>query len=79
MGEHNKPILVKCWQKFLEYKKCKHTRTTASHHIWKCKGVNRSIVFRGAKKEIPRFHINTNLKTMGIDKETFNKWIKNNC
>lgn len=79
MGEYNNPVKVKCWKKFLKSKNCREKRTKASHHLWNCPNCKRPIVFWGNKKEIPRMHINTNLDTLGIDKDEFNKWLKDNC
>lgn len=79
MSNFNNPIKTKCWKKFLEASGCEFNRITSSHHIWKCPGCKRSIVFRGAEKEIPQFHISTCLKTMDISKSQFNNWIENNC
>jgi predicted RNA binding protein YcfA (HicA-like mRNA interferase family) len=79
MGELNSPVPTKCWIKFLTYKGCGQSRIEASHHIWKCPNSIRPIVFRGNKKEIPRFHINTNLKSLNISSIEFNVWIKENC
>ena len=78
MGGH-RPIKTKCWEKYLEFRGCHYKSTSGSHHKWRCPGCFRSIIFRGAEKEIPFAHINTNLTTMGITKEEFLKWIKKNC
>ena len=79
MGKYNKPISIKCWEKFLTSQNCHFVRIRGSHHNWKCPNCSRTIIFRGSKKEIPRFHINTNLKTMGISIKDFNEWIDKNC
>ncbi len=78
MGE-DRPVKIKCWEKFLEYHKCKYKSTNASHHKWKCPNCLQPIIFRGSKKEIPSFHIKTNLRTMGIPADDFYNWIKDNC
>lgn len=74
-----KAIKVSCWEKFLQLNKCRFNRTKASHDIWKCPGCIKPIVFRGAKKEIPAFHIHTNLKTMRVDAADFYSWVEQNC
>ncbi|WP_304064336.1 hypothetical protein [Pedobacter glucosidilyticus] len=76
---NNRPIKTKCWIKFLEFKNCKYISTEASHDKWKCPGCLRSIIHRQKDKEIPAFHINSNLITMGISKDEFLEWIKENC
>ena len=78
MGE-NRPVKIKCWEKFLDSIGCKYISTEASHDKWKCPGCTRSIIHRGAKKEIPAFHIKTNLKTLGIHPDDFYGWAKENC
>ena len=79
MGENDRPIPVKCWIAFLTSLGCVEKSVNASHHKWSCPGCLRSIIFRGAKKEIPRFHIRTNLKTLGVSNSDFNKWAAENC
>ena len=74
-----RPVKTKCWLEFLKSKNCKYNRTRASHDHWKCPGCTRSIVHREKDKDIPSFHINSNLETMGIDKKEFWDWIEKNC
>ncbi|TRX52374.1 hypothetical protein FNH22_21925 [Fulvivirga sp. M361] len=64
MGE-NRPIKTKCWVAFLEYLGCKEEKKKSggSHFKWKCPECRRSIIIRPKDKEIPAFHIFTNLKT----------------
>jgi len=78
MGD-NRPVKVKCWEKFLESKDCKYNSTEASHDKWKCPGCLRSIIHRSKDKDIPAFHIRTNLKTMNISVKEFYSWIEENC
>ncbi len=53
-------------------------RTEASHEIWDMPddALHRPVVFRSAKKEIPGFHVHTNLQTLGVDYKTFLKEIQ---
>ncbi|MET4083444.1 hypothetical protein ABIB40_003416 [Pedobacter sp. UYP30] len=74
-----RPVKTKCWIAFLKFKNCKHIRTTASHDQWQCPGCFRNVVVREKDKEIPSFHINTNLDTMKIDKKEFWSWVETNC
>lgn len=77
---NNRPIKVKCWERFLESKGCAFkSQVKTSHHKWRCPGCIMSIVFRGAEKEIPFAHISTSLSSMGVSKEDFHKWINENC
>ena len=79
MGQY-RPIKTICWENFLTFKKCAFNKTAkGSHHKWKCPNCFQSIIFRGAEKEIPFDHIITNLRTMGVPKEEFIKWIEDNC
>lgn len=79
MTQFNNPVKTKCWEKFLTHSGCIYKRTTASHHHWKCAGCRRTITFQGAEKEIPRFHILTNLRTMNVSNDAFNDWAAENC
>ncbi len=72
-------IKVKCWEAFLKSRNCTPNRINASHHIWKCPKCLQGIVFQGANKEIPLFHISTNLRTMKIPKAEFFAWVDQNC
>ena len=76
---NNRPVQVKCWERFLESKGCKYKSTEASHDKWRCPGCTRSIIHRSKDKDIPAFHINTNLKSMNISKDDFWKWVSENC
>lgn len=76
---NDRPVKVKCWEKFLKSKDCYYKSTEASHDKWRCPNCVRSIVFRGAKKEIPFAHISSNLSSMGVPKEEFLGWVKENC
>lgn len=73
-----KPISTIKWKKWLRQKGLIHKRTEASHEVWDYPddSLLNPIIFRGAKKEIPPFHIYTNLKTLGIDYKTFQKEIQ---
>lgn len=79
MGEHNKPVDTKCWEKFLTHNNCMFEKNDGTHHKWKCPNCMRSIIFWGHKKEVPRFHISTCLKTLGKTNKEFNLWAKGNC
>lgn len=70
-----KPVPLSKWKKWLKYKGLVHIRTEASHEIWDFPddSLMRPVVFRGTKKEIPSFHIQTNLQTLGVDYKTFQK------
>ncbi len=78
MGDRG-PIKTKHWESFLKNHGCSYLRTKSSHDHWLCPNCKRSIIFRGAKKEVPRFHIRTNLKSMGITMADFESWILDNC
>jgi predicted RNA binding protein YcfA (HicA-like mRNA interferase family) len=73
-----RPIKTKDWIRFLEGHKCRYSRTTASHTMYKCPKCFRTIVFRAKSKEIPVIHLQTNLKTLGFTFEYLYDWLKNN-
>jgi len=79
MGEYNNPVPTSCWEAYLESLNCEFKKNDGSHHKWKCPNCFRSIIFWGHKKEIPRFQILTNLKTLGLTNKQFNTWAKENC
>lgn len=59
-----------------------YERTRASHDHYNYperhpRRLTRCVTVRTKYKEIPLFHIHTNLKTLGISKEEFEKQIKN--
>ena len=69
-------IKVKDFRKFLKSEGLKYYRTEGSHEIWGRIDLLRPITFQGAKKEIPPFHIRTNLKTLDVSVTTFLKKLK---
>jgi len=75
----NRPVQTTCWIKFLKSKKCFYKSTEASHVKWKCPDCLRSIIYREKDKEIPFFHIQSNLKTMKISVKEFWDWAAKNC
>lgn len=79
MGEFNNPVPTKCWEAFLISIGCSFKREQGSHHHWKCPDCLRTVTFWGHQKEVPRFHVRTNLKTLGKTNSEFNKWTKANC
>ena len=76
---NDRPVPVKCWEKFLKHRNCKFKSIKASHHKWRCDGCIRSIMFWGNEKEIPFGHIKTNLVSMDVPKADFWAWVKDNC
>lgn len=70
-----KPIPTTKWKKWLKKRGLVYKRTEASHEVWDYPddSLPRPIIFRGAKKEIPAFHIHTNLSTLGVDYDTSKK------
>lgn len=77
-----KPIPTKRFIKWLESKGLIHERTEASHAHYNYperdpRRLTRTITVRPKYKEIPILHIHTNLKTLGVSKQQFEKEIKN--
>ncbi|HCS20786.1 MAG TPA: hypothetical protein DIW47_09540 [Bacteroidetes bacterium] len=79
MGDLGGPVLTKCWESYLVFKKCRFDRQQGTHHHWKCPDCWRTVTFWGNKKEVPRFHIINNLRNLGVSNGEFNKWVKENC
>ena len=67
---------TKLWIKFLKDQGCKRKRVRGSHFQYKCQNCLRPIPVREKDKEIPLFHIQTWLKTLGLSKKDFDEWMK---
>jgi hypothetical protein len=73
-----KPIPTKKFKKFFKQRGLKQIRNHGDHEIWdfpKDSQLLRPITIVGYEKEIPAFHIQTNLKTLNISYEDFIKEI----
>ena len=79
MARKFRPVKTKCFEKFLTSHKFSFNRQASSHHHWRKPGVNRTITFEGNEKDIPPFHIQTCLKTIGITPKEFYEWVSKNC
>jgi predicted RNA binding protein YcfA (HicA-like mRNA interferase family) len=51
MDNFNKPVLTKCWKKYLSFLGYIKDRVSGSHHHWKCPDCTRTITFGGSKKK----------------------------
>lgn len=68
--------------RWLESLGLRYERTKASHDHYNYperhpKRLTRTVTVRTKFKDIPMFHIHTNLRTLGISKSDFEKQIKN--
>jgi len=72
-----KPVPTKKFIKWLKKRGLIFKRSKGSHAIWDYPddSLLRPVIFRPAEKEIPSYHIHTNLETMGVDYKTFEKEI----
>lgn len=68
-----KPIQTKKFKKFLKSEGLVLKRTKGDHEIWDKENgsLSRPVTFIGCEKEIPMFHIQTNLRTMNISGKDF--------
>lgn len=76
-----KQIPLKVWIAFLEAQNCEFKRKgKGDHQVWNKKHelpqLSRPLIFRIQYKNIPAFHIGTNLKTLGITNVEFEKMIE---
>jgi len=73
-----KPLATKKWRAFLKQSGLVFERIQDNHEIWnKPDGsLRRPIVFWHNKKEVPGFHIQTDLKTLGITAKEFRRILK---
>ena len=77
---NNRPVKTKHWLKFLASQNCtKKKNNGGSHSHYKCPGCFRTVTHREKDKEIPVFHLRTNLATMGLTLDYLYTWIKENC
>ncbi len=77
MGNY-RPIKTRLFIKFLESCHCYRLpkKSGGSHFHWKRPGLKRRITIREADKEIPPFHIKTNLETPNLKFEDLEKFLK---
>jgi len=69
-----KPIPTKKFKKFLKKLGLRHLRDNGDHEIWDYpdgSSLLRPVTIIGCEKEIPAFHIDTNLKTLNMTYEEF--------
>lgn len=75
-----KDIPKKTLVKFFKKLGLEHKRTKGDHEIWdyadENKSLKRPLTIRTKDKDIPLFHIHTNLKTLNITKAQFEEMIK---
>ncbi len=69
------PIHYKKFEVFLQSLGCRYIRTEGDHNIWRKEGLKRPVVVRKLK-DLPVFEILTNLRTLGVDRETYLKLIE---
>jgi hypothetical protein len=77
-----KQIPLSKFVRWLESKGLVYIRTESSHDLYNYqerdpRRLSRNITVRTKYKDIPVLHIHTNLKTLGISKQDFEKEIKN--
>jgi hypothetical protein len=73
-----KPIQTKKFKKFLKNRGLVYIRNHGDHEIWDYLDNSillKPVTFIGCDKEIPAFHIRTNLKTLNIKYSEFEKEI----
>lgn len=78
MGTNFRPLLTKCWEKYLTFCGYYHNRTASSHHQW-VKAGSRTIAVWGNEKEIPAMHLKTSCRTIGCTMEEMYAWAEKNC
>lgn len=73
-----KPIPTRKFRKFLKSLGLVKIRTESSHEIWDRPddSLIRPVTVDSNYKEIPRLHIQTNLRTLGISNKEFEEMIK---
>lgn len=68
-----RPVPREKWIQFLKDQGLEKVRTKGSHDIWDHPGrkLTRPIVFRTKDRDIPRLHLETCLKTLGMSVNEF--------
>lgn len=74
-----KPLPTKCWIKYLLSKGFECTRIKGSHYQYTKRGALRSIPVRENEKEVPRLHIMTACRTIGVSTKEVYDWAAENC
>jgi predicted RNA binding protein YcfA (HicA-like mRNA interferase family) len=72
-----KPIKTSLFIKFLLENGCIKVLSNngGSHSYYKKSGAIRRVVIRENDKEIPPFHVKTNLETLGLKMDDFENWL----
>jgi len=76
MGELGS-VKLSLFRKFLKEQGLKKTGGKGDHEKWSKNDLSRPVILQVKNKNIPAFHIRTNLKTLGISVKDFLNW-KNN-
>lgn len=71
MSKKLHPVKTSVFRKFLKSQNFFFIRIKGDHEIWRKEGIIRDIVFITNEKEIPPFHIKSNLKTLDLSIEKF--------
>ena len=74
-----KPVPTKKFKKYLKNLGLVCVRKSGDHEIWdfqKDSPLLRPLTIIGCEKDIPALHIKTNLQTLGVDQNDFEKEIK---
>lgn len=61
---------------FLEHQGLKHIGTKGGHLKYSRKDLSRPIIFQSHIDPVPEFIVSQIIKTLGFDKKSFNKYIK---
>lgn len=75
MSQRVVPVKLKVWRKFLKKQGYSKEGVEGDHEKWNKPGMPRPVIFPNKWKELPPFFINTNLDTMGISVEDYQKII----
>lgn len=68
-------VKTEVFVRFLRLLGLKEFNKKGSHVKWKKPGQHRSCVIRPALKEISHRHIKTNLQSVGVEIDVFEKWL----
>jgi len=66
-------ITIKKFKKFLKNAGCGYLRTNSGHEIWGKQGLTRPVTFQTHIDPVPELVIQSNLKTLSLDKKDFFK------
>lgn len=71
-------VSLDCMRRFLRHMECTKDRVEGGHEVWVKKGLTRPLVLQTHVDPVPEFIVKNLLRTMGLTRSDFVRWIKAN-